>query len=226
MTRDESILQSIREALLQDGRLSSHPIDVFVDAGRVTLRGAVQTFSRKRAALAIAGAIEGVVGITDEIDVTPPGMLSDQAVAENVRRALEARDDASKPAITVEVVNGVVTLRGTVAGQLQHLLTEDAVIAAAGVRGIHNLLFVSPDEQAEDIGRARDLQTVIGLTDGLRDAAVRVAVAGGAAVLSGGVSHVWQKQLAESLAQRMRFRAVRNEIEVLGTGAASPLDDA
>ena len=223
MTPDDLLLRSIKQSMLEDGRLSSQPIEVIVDGGQVTLQGAVQAFNRKRAALEIATAIEGVMGVTDRLEVTPPGSLTDCEVAENVRRSLEAGDDVSKEAITVEVSNGVVTLRGNVSTQLQHVLAEDIAIAAAGVRGVYNLLFVNPEEQVEDVGRARDLQTAIGLTEGLQDAAVRAAVAGGVAVVSGSASHMWQRQLAESVAKRMRFLAIRNDIGVYGATDASRL---
>ncbi|MGE0480527.1 MAG: BON domain-containing protein [Phycisphaerae bacterium] len=223
MKADEATAAAIRGAWLEDPRLSAHGLEVTVRSGQVTLAGVVPTFARKRAALMIASRVAGVGGVIDRIDVAPPGLLTDDEVAEGVRRQLEAHDQVGKAAITVSVSNGVVTLRGNVASPLQHVLAEDVAIAAAGVRGIQNLLFVNPDAQREDIARARDLETALRLADGLSEVAIRAAVAGGVAVLSGAVFHAWQKHLAESVAQRMRFLGVRNDIEVRGTGAASPL---
>ena len=50
MKRDQVLAGLINQAMLQDGRLSSQPVDVTVRDGVATLRGTVQTFSRKRAA--------------------------------------------------------------------------------------------------------------------------------------------------------------------------------
>lgn len=226
MKADAQLSERLKQAMLMDGRLSSQPIDVNAVGGVVTLSGAVQSFGRKRAALEIAGAIEGVRAVCDEIEVVPAHPHSDQELAEQVRRALEACGGVVKAAITVEIASGVVTLRGNVAAAHERLIAEDVAIAVPGIRHSYNLLFVNDREQLEDASRARDLEMAIGLTGGLRDAAIRAAVANGAAVLSGAVSHPWQRRLAESVAGQFRFVSVRNEIVIQGTGAASPLGDA
>jgi hypothetical protein len=105
-------------------------------------------------------------------------------------------------------------LKGTVGSVSQRIRAEDAAIAAPGVRGTHTLLWVDPRGQRTDAAIARDIQTAINLTPGLRDNHIRAAVAGRAIVLSGFVPDARLRAQAEQVARRFALNTVRNEIGV------------
>ena len=110
MESDEQLESRIRHMFLQDGRLSSQPIEVSISRGVVALRGRVQSYGRRLAATEIAGSVNGVTGVIDELHVEPPGHLADGSVAEYVRQALAARADVSHPTIAVSVSSAAVEL--------------------------------------------------------------------------------------------------------------------
>lgn len=216
MRNDEMLRGQIRQALLLDDRLSEQPISVAVENGTVTLTGTVQSHNRKLAAQLVAASLDGCRDVVNALEVKPPGHVSDERIAEYVRAALEAHADITAEAITVSVSNGIATLSGTAASHWERTLAEDVALGSKGVCAVKNLLVVNLDEQIEDEALCREIQAALSYTRGLRDAKLRVAVNGDAAVLSGEVPTLWQKETAETVARRFRVSQVRNEIIVIG----------
>lgn len=137
---DAELAQWIEDTMLMNPRLSSQPIQVSADDGVVTLEGRVQTHERKQVALAIAGAHPACRRVIDKVRVVPPGKLSDDAIAENARAALDTLADSVRQAAKLSVSGGVVTLRGTVPTEWERAVAEDVVLAAPGVRQVVNTL--------------------------------------------------------------------------------------
>ena len=98
----------------------------------MTLSGSVQSYRRKLAAQEIAALFHGCRGMDNQLVVVSPEHLSDDAIANHVRLALEADADITKPTITVSAEGGVATLGGTVGRPWERVLAEDI---AMGVRG-------------------------------------------------------------------------------------------
>lgn len=73
MSTDRRIEGDVRDALIMDPRIANpDQIVVSVNAGTVTLRGTIGTFSQRRAAVDDAMRIEGVYAVDDQLDVGPP----------------------------------------------------------------------------------------------------------------------------------------------------------
>jgi osmotically-inducible protein OsmY len=199
---------------MRDERLSAHSFDVTVLRGVVTLRGTVQSYRRKLAAIEIVESIRGCRSIVDGITVVPAVTLEDDTIAEDVRRALETHADITKEVITVSVRDGIVRLEGRVASAWERALARDVALGVLGVRDVKDLLLVDLKGKIEDEALMRNIQSAISESSELRDSDIRVAVTGSTAVLSGEAPDLWRKRRAEEIANRFRVASVRNEVLV------------
>jgi osmotically-inducible protein OsmY len=213
---DQQLAELIRTAFIHDDRLSAQPVEVLVDNGVVTLRGTVQSFRRKLAAQEIAGQFEYVRDVQNHLLVEPAAGTADIEVAEHVRSALGAHADVTQEAITVAVEGGNVTLTGHVGSTWERAQAEDVARSARGVREVNNLLMVDALEAVAEEQLGEQIRAAFAHTRGLRDAEIHVAVSDAAVVLSGEVENLWQKQMAQSVAERFRLVRLRNEILVRG----------
>jgi osmotically-inducible protein OsmY len=216
MTRDEELATNVKEALVRDLRVSAQPIQVFVREGIVTLCGLIQSYRRKLAAEEIATSFHECRGVVNQLEVQPPGLFLDEEVANHVRAALQAHADITKEAITVSVSSGVVTLAGTVGSPWERALAEDVALGVRGVREVKSYLVVDLMEQMDDEALSRVIEAALGHARGLRNVPLRVAASGGLVVLSGEVPELWQKEVAERVAQSFQPMWLRNEIVVTG----------
>ncbi|MGD8413033.1 MAG: BON domain-containing protein [Candidatus Latescibacterota bacterium] len=212
--KDMELAVKIRESLMRDERLSAHAINVAVVGGVVTLRGTVQSYRRKLAAIEIVESIRGCKSIVDGIVVIPDVTPSDETIAENVRIALDTHSDITKEVITVSVRNGVVKLEGRVASSWERSLARDVALGVRGVRDVKDLLIVDLGGKIEDEALMRNIQAAISESSELQDSDIRVAVTGNTAVLSGEVTDLWRKRRAGQIANRFRVSSVRNDVQV------------
>lgn len=214
---DVELAIAIRDALMQDDRLSADSLEVAVVDRVATLSGTVQSYRRKLLAIEITESTYGCRGVVDKIVVSPPGLLSDEEIANNVRSALNAHADITKEVITVSVNGGVATLQGYVASRWERDLAGDLALGARGIRGVHNLLLVDLSSKIEDHALTANIQYAISRTSELNNARIRVAVNASTAVLSGDVVEPWQKRTAEKIASRFRVTDIKNDIIVRGS---------
>jgi len=219
---DEKLASWVRDFLRNDARVSGHAINVSVSDGVVTLRGTVQTYRRKPFAQEIAASLDCCRGVVNEIHVRPPGPVSDEDVARYVRAMLDAHADITKPAITVTVKDGEVTLAGHVGSHAERTLAVDLTMSAKGVRSVLDVLVVDLQHQVDDQALSRQIEAELAQTRGLRSANIKVAVNGQVAVLSGRVNELWQRETAEAVTVRFPLRAVRNDILVTGMDSPQP----
>lgn len=212
--KDAELAEVVNQALLRDATLSLHPIHVSADNGFVTLKGVVQTYRRKAHAEELAASFDSCRGVINELEVNPPGPISDAEVTGHVRSALDAHADITPESIKVTVLNGKVTLAGLVSSTSESSTAEDVALSARGVRSVENLIMVDPVETAMDAGLAVEIKKTLDLTRGLRLANIRVAIASNTVVLSGQVSELGQKEMAEKVVRRFGMFRIRNEIVV------------
>lgn len=216
MNANVDLADRMRQALLEDGRLSGQPIELTVTNGIATLRGTVHSHRRKLIAHEVVASFDGCRDVINEITVEPAGSVSDDEVAAHVRAALDAHADITDEVITVSVNNGAITLNGHTAGEWGRTVAEDVALSAKGVRSVQNLLVVDLAREIEDKALSHNIAEALRYARGLRDAEIHVAVSGNLAVLSGEVQHLWQKETAGTVARRFRILQVRNEIVVTG----------
>ena len=141
MTTNATTEDAIRGSLVLDPRIPDpDEIAVSADAGIVTLRGTVGSFSQRRAAASDARGSEGVDEVFDELKVR---LLNDARREDADIRGIALQIlmwDTEVPSdlIDVHVHNGWVTLKGLVSYQFESDAAYDDVSDLLGVVGVTN----------------------------------------------------------------------------------------
>ncbi len=154
---DAQIQADVMNELAADTRVRATDIGVTVEAGVVTLTGAVDYWARRHAAQQAAHRVAGVRDVANDIEVRVPGAhrRTDADIARAVRRALEWDARVPDERIRCTVSDGDVTLEGAVEYWSQREDAEDAVRNLAGVKSVNNALAVDPPSVTpEDVRRA------------------------------------------------------------------------
>lgn len=135
---DTQTRHDVLDDIRHDVRIDSTNITVDVHDGIVHLYGTVPTYFQKITTGQDAERIKGVRDVTNDLVVTLVAPWTDQEIANTVRSNL-ARDVriVNPGQIKVDVVNGVVTLSGTVGTYTQK---ADAANDAWGVAGALNVV--------------------------------------------------------------------------------------
>lgn len=156
---DLEIRAEILQSLARSQELGGRSIEVKVENRLVTLTGSVETPAQRNGAEQIAGAVNGVAGITNEIAVTNPQAPTEPPAASvppadpNAEMAKRVEFelfrtsafDTSK--ITIRAADGSVTLTGTVRSRAEQLLAERVAQGMPGVRKVINELKVATPGQ-------------------------------------------------------------------------------
>ncbi len=174
MTDDDTILREIRAALEHEPRVRTHhsAIHIAINNGALTIEGEVESIAVKRVALQQARAFSGTYSTIDRLRIAQGEHRGDGAVRDALSRflltegvfldyAIRARSKGklivlrdpgvqAQGPITLDVEEGVVTLRGNV-GSLSHRRLA-GVLAwwTPGCRDVVNELEVTPVESDHD----------------------------------------------------------------------------
>jgi osmotically-inducible protein OsmY len=142
------------------------------------------------------------------------GSETDENLESSARGAYVFRKLLADEGISVEVSNGIVTLRGSVGLALQRELAEEAVAAMPGIRSIDNQILVKPAlPGAAEALLALRVKTVLGLHAGTRPLASTLEVAGDLVILKGEAADETLRGLAADYAADIEGVAgVKNEL--------------
>jgi osmotically-inducible protein OsmY len=140
---DTRIAQAVRHALEADTRIPDAGIQVTVSKGFVTLDGKVSNWlARYRAEQAVEN-LHGVVDVFNRIIVTP-SPVREAEVRSAIEQALERQTAHRTKRIQVDLVDGIVTLTGSVRSWPEREAAFQAAVHAPGVRSVVNHLRVEP----------------------------------------------------------------------------------
>ena len=140
---DTEIAQAARHALEWDVFVPHERIRSTVSGGWVTLEGELARWSQREDAARAVRNLTGVKGVINNITLTAPRPDTED-VRKAIEQALERRAEREARRIRVDVLDGAVTLTGSV-----HTWAErKSVLAAArftpGVRSVDDRLRVEP----------------------------------------------------------------------------------
>ncbi|MFP4557315.1 MAG: BON domain-containing protein [Bacteroidales bacterium] len=161
---DEVIKQDVIDQLIWDDRINANEIAVKVQEGVVKLEGTVPSYAVKKVAEEDASNINGVIKITNSLKVTNPdntGNISDTAIKENVQSRLLWDTRLNSSAITVEVLDKVVILLGSVYSYWEKTLAEDIAVTSVGVLWVDNKLSVKLKKTKLDLDIEKDLKNAL-----------------------------------------------------------------
>jgi osmotically-inducible protein OsmY len=153
MRKPNNILEKdVSDELSWDPWLDDSQISIKADDGQVTLTGAVPTYAELLGATDDAWGTSGVTSVDNELLVGAVGeTLVDTDLAARCMDALDADRFVPKGAVSVDVVDGWVTLSGRVRRHFQRQAAKFAVQRVSGVRGITDNVVISSDPTPSDV---------------------------------------------------------------------------
>ncbi|MBI2939340.1 MAG: BON domain-containing protein [Chloroflexi bacterium] len=142
---DGEVRDKVIHTLVADSSIDETAITVEVQNGVVTLRGMVDSITKKRLPGALCWWIPGVRDVRNELTVLHPEDDSEDLLAEAVELVLDKDPLVDETGVTVITHDGLVRLIGTVASQIARDAAEQDAWAVPGTRRVQNdLEIVSP----------------------------------------------------------------------------------
>jgi osmotically-inducible protein OsmY len=150
---DPEIQRDVLGELTRDTRIDATDVAVTVDDRVVILTGSVRTWGEKVIAQELAHRVSGVRDVANDIAITRAKPLrTDADIAHAVRDALRGSAFVPETRIMTTVMDGIVTLTGTVDSLRQH---DEAAVAIRDVHGVfmvlNNLEIAAPPLDAEQL---------------------------------------------------------------------------
>ena len=208
------------ERLARSGLAAERELTVDVRGNVAHVGGSVTSVGRKRLVHRIASETEGVHRVVNTLRVAPVAILDDDSVREHLFAALAENPAVDETTIYVEVVSGVVQLRGVAATESARCRAEDEAWATPGVRRVINAIqvgsVVPPGEAAIAIEIARAIEERLGS----KAARVGVEVRAGIVRLTGSVPSERVRAAAERLAWTPLVTDVANDLTAIPDGRA------
>ena len=192
---DIDITFNVKDALRVDPRVNGAGIIATTISGIVTLSGSVDNLAAKTYAVAEAKKINGVLGVIDQIIVTP-GFRLDAEISNAVRRRILNSAVIKSQGLIVTCNNGVVTLSGTVSSYIEE---QQAGLLASEVRGtkdVKNNIVTKWSGTRSDLAIKNDAVAAIGRDAYLSGLPITVTVQDGIVSLSGSVGNACEKDRA------------------------------
>jgi osmotically-inducible protein OsmY len=143
---NHELQRHVLDALDWEPGVDAAEIGVSVDDGVVTLRGDVGTYTEKHIAERVALSVYGVKAVANDLNVHLAGSYqrTDTEIAQGAVTALKWNTIVPADKVTVTVVNGWVTLNGTLDSYHQSAAAERAVRDLRGVKGVSNSILLKP----------------------------------------------------------------------------------
>lgn len=139
---DLEIQNDVGMAIRRDVRVNAEDVIVNVNSAVVTLSGSVPTIAQKNAIESDAWLTPGVTDVIDNIVVAPPFARTDHEIKDNVLARLLGNTSIYIRHLNVDVVNGVVYIRGSVSDYTQKWIASDDAWRVPGVKNVVNELAV------------------------------------------------------------------------------------
>jgi osmotically-inducible protein OsmY len=149
MKSDKELKKDVLDELGSKPGVNAEDIGVIVKDGVVTLTGSVGSYYEKLSAMNSAKRVAGVKALAVEIEVKVPGMggRTDADIARAAENSLAWDISVPEDRIKVTVEQGWITLDGTVDWLYQKSAAENAIQYLAGVKGISNLITLTPTQK-------------------------------------------------------------------------------
>ncbi|MFW5768327.1 MAG: BON domain-containing protein [Bacteroidota bacterium] len=200
---DKIAKRQIEDQLKWDDRIDAAEVSVGVENGKVLLTGTVPDFSAKLAAERDAYQIPNVLRVENLLEVRIPdemGKPGDSEITDNIEKKLVWNNQIDEKDITIDVNDGLVTLRGGVKSFREHHVAENLASSVNGVVSIDNQLIVRPLYSIADKVIREDIREAYRRNNLVDEDNIHIEVKNGVVYLSGVVSHYVIKREAYDLA--------------------------
>jgi osmotically-inducible protein OsmY len=138
---DTDIARAAEQALGWNSTVPADKVKVIVDRGWVTLQGLLEWDYQRQSAEKAVRALVGVVGLSNEIAITPRAAPAD--VTRRIREALTRQAQREVKHLDVRVNGGTVTLQGQVHSWHERNAAQGAAWSAPGVVQVINELTIA-----------------------------------------------------------------------------------
>ncbi|MBF4464364.1 BON domain-containing protein [Flavobacterium sp. LC2016-12] len=198
MKTNEELQRDVQDAIKWEPQLHAAEIGVTAKDGVVTLMGTVDAYYKEIEAENAAKNVDGVKAVVEEIEIKySSNTKSDEDIANDVLKALTDNWNVPQEKIQIKVEKGWVTLEGQVIWNYQKEATNKSVGHLTGVKGVTNRIKIKSEIQDEiekkNIVRALESNWT------LHSENIFVKVDGTTVTLTGAVSSLFQKDLAEKI---------------------------
>ena len=155
MRTDIDIKRDVEDELNMNPDIDATDVAVAVKDGVVTLTGYVRSYSQKWEAERTVKRVIGVAGVVNDIEVRLPvfNQRPDPEIARDAVSAIQTELPYSSDHIRVVVRDGWLTLEGQVDWNYARERAETAVRRVRGVKGVSNLIQVSPRVAPSEVKR-------------------------------------------------------------------------
>jgi osmotically-inducible protein OsmY len=196
---DTTIVEAIHKEFVAHPEISVGSMEIDVKDGIVTVGGTADNLLEKEMATELVMLIRGVKGVVNLMEVKEMDIVDD-ALARNIKFALDRDPVLESYKIIVETDNGKVSLHGEVFSWHEKQLAVDVVKQVKGVTAVkNNLSFIYTEERP----LPEIEQNIISLLHNdvrIDDGMIEVEVSPGTVTLNGEVGSAAEKSLAISLA--------------------------
>ena len=162
---DDQIVSSAKKSYVFKNYLKDDDIKIQSKDGAVTLTGTVSQESHKTLARETVAGLRGVKSVDNKLEVKgeSPAVNSDAWIMTKVKTTLLFHRSVSA-GTTVDVKNGIVTLRGDATSQAEKDLTTEYAKDVDGVKDVKNEMVVSkPAKKTQTTGGKIDDASITGL---------------------------------------------------------------
>jgi osmotically-inducible protein OsmY len=226
---DSRLWRLVEQRLVDQGDAPIDTLKIEIEDRIAVLSGMVEKPLSRRWFGQLAGSVPGIRGVVNLITVDP-APRADRDIRSAVGAALADDPATAGQPIEVFVVDGDVTLGGTVASRTERDLAALAALDVAGVNAVNNDIAVSLKKRP-DSGIATDIRQNYRWDPWLCDAPPDVEVENGRVTLSGAVPDTVAVGRAARLAHVDGVIAVDNHMTVAspsspdaGVSAPNPAD--
>lgn len=212
---DEAIRAAVGAELEWMPTASRVHIGVSVNDGVVELSGEVDTLTERYLAVRAAEQVAGVTTVVDHLIVAgePEAMGGDIELAKRIHLILEWYQTIPGDRIKAEVVDGAVTLAGSVEWDDHRKAAERAIRSLVGVRSVSSRITLAPRPVIPDL--ADQLRATIRRHSELGQEPIRVHCEGNEVFIEGTVRTLLARNLVSDLVWRHRsVSEVHNNLQV------------
>ena len=195
---DQEIQRDVLAELKWDAQVQPNEIGVSVKDGVVTLTGWVDSYLKKWSAEEAAHRVAGVRAVANDIEVKLATERTDADIAEAAVNALKWDTLVPTDKVQVTVSKGWVTLKGDVEWRFEKEEAERVVRRLSGVKGVVNLITVTPRVTPSDL--KKKIEDALVRNAQLDAKHITVEVQGSKAILKGSVRSWAEKEEAERAA--------------------------
>lgn len=211
MMMESEMILAIEDRLARDELVQENLIDVVSEQGIVTLQGEVDNILAKERAAALTGTIKGVRGVINQILVNPSNPPKDQEIEEHVKSALLTNPATELYDMNVRVIDGRVSLTGTVQSWQEKQLAFQVTKGVPGVKGIQDKLAVLTVRNRSDNAIKQEILQRLNHDVWINPSSFTITVRDGHVTVSGTVRSVDEKSRIISLSWVHGITSVNGE---------------